>query len=439
MSTHNKHTLAALLAAAVIVVVPASAQAKGGKDHGQGGGHQQNHGGGASGAGGEFRSGRKQAEQEQARQFQDHTFTPRQRFVARENGSGKHGREERFAPPEMFAVERTQKHQSVGRARWIRERHAERAAGAPFETRTGGHLREVVPYAFDQRSERKAERKFAQHVAKQQRAAYRAEAKQERRWAKEQRQALKQVRTAPVVVESSFTDYPGAARYVDRPVYRMREVRPYWTYPTYTTTYDYAPAWGSNYVEGYPAWSYPQSYSGYAPYSNYSPYAPYDVAYSKEGLGGLFGGSGGGIGDILATLLPLVLGDSLGLDGLTGSLGSGLLGSSLPGLGSGYALNDYPAVGYADPLYSYQDPSLSAGLLDTGQSLSGGDGLMSLASLALGSGLLGGDSGSLGGLGGLLGPDDGLGLSDGLSSADPIYAYSDPYTSNTDLMGAFGV
>jgi hypothetical protein len=437
MPAQMKHTLAALLAAATIIV-PASAEAKGGKGHGgEGGGHEQNHGRG----GGEARGGGgggKHSEQGQARQFQDQTFAPRQAFEVR--GNGKHARPERFAPAEMFAVGRVQKHEAAGRQRWKNERHAERAPRADFKARSERRQREVVPYALGQRSERafKSDRKFDKQLAKQQRAAYRAEAKQDRQWAKQQRQLLKKAaKVAPVVVyERAFAEYPHTVRYADAPMYGVPEARVFRSYPAYTSGYDYAPYYQSYDANSYAGWSYPQGYGGYSPYSTYS---PYDVGYSNGGIGGLLGGSSGGLGDILGALLPLILGDSLGLDGLTGSLGTGLLDSSMPGLASGYGLNEYAAAGYADPVYSYEDPSLSQGLLEADQNLSGGDDLMSLVELALGSGLLGGDSGSLGGLGGLLGLGSGLGLGNGLSAPDPVYAYADPYASNTGLLSAFGI
>lgn len=434
MSAQMKHTLAALLSAAAIIVPP-NAEAKGDKGHGgEGDGQEQNHGG-------EFRGVGKNAEQRQVRQFQDQTFAPRQDSGARGNGNGKRAKLERLAPVEIFAVGQAQRPEAAGRQRWKNERHTERASRAGFEARPEPRVREVVPYALGQRSERgfRSDRKFEMQVAKQQRAAYRAEARQERQGAKLQRQSLKQTaRFAPFVAyERSFADYPRMARYADATVYRVPEVREFRSYPAYTTGYDYAPYYRSYDADGYAGWAHPQSYTGYSPYSTYSPHSPYDVGYSNAGLGGLLGGSSGGLGDILVTLLPLILGDSLGLDGLNGSLGTGLLDNAVPGLASGY-LTDHPDVGYADPVYSFQDPSISNGLLGAGQNLSGGDDLMSLVELALGSRLLGGEAGGLGGLGGLLGLGGGLGLGDGLSAPDPIYAYNDPYASNTGLLSVFG-
>jgi hypothetical protein len=440
MSAQMKHTLAALLAAAAIIV-PASAEAKGGKGHGgEGGGHEQSHGGGGGG-GGEFRGdgGGKHGEMRQARQPQDQAFATRQVFQVRGNGNGKHARPDRFAPAEIFAIERVQEHEAAGRQRWKNERHAERAPRESFERRSNRGKRDVVHYASRQLSDRdfKSDRKFDKQLAKQQRAAYRAEAKQDRQWAKQQRQSLKQaVRVGPGINDRYLADYPRTVGYAAAPVYRMTEVREFRSYPAYTTGYDYAPYYQSYDTNGYAGWANPQGYVGYSPYSAYS---PYDVGYSNDGFGGLLGGSQGGLGDILVTLLPLILGDNHGLDGLTGSLGTGLLGSSMPGLTSGYALNDYSAVGYADPVYSYQDPSISQGLFEADENLSGGDDLMSLVGLALGSGLLGDNAGNLGGLGGLLGLGGGLGLGDGLSAPDPVYAYADPYASNTGLLNAFGI
>lgn len=439
MSAQMKHTLAALLAAAAIII-PAGAEAKEGKGHGgKGGGHEQNNGSG----GGEFRGGGgKQGEPHQTRQLEDQSHAPRHVFEVRGNGNGKHARPERFAPTEMLAVGRMQKHESAGRQRWKNERHAERASRAGLESRSDRRQRNVVPYEFGEPSERGfgSGPKFNKQAAKQQRAAYQAEAKQERQWAKQQRQSLKQAaRVAPVVVyERSFADYPRMARYAEAPVYRVPEAREFRSYPAYTTGYDYAPYYRSNDANSYAGWSYPQGYTGYSPSSTYSPYGPDDVGYSNAGFDGLLGGSGG-LGDILVMLLPLILGDSLGLDGLTGSLGTGLLSSSLPGLRSDYGPNDYPSVGYADRVYSDQDPSFDQGLLGADQNLSGGGDLMSLVELALASGLLGGDSGSLGGLGSLLGLGGGLRLGDGFSAPDPVYAYAYPYASNTGLLSAFGI
>lgn len=435
MTVQMKHTLAALLAAAAIIVPP-SAEAKGGKGHGgEGGGHEQNQGGGEARGG-----GNKHGEQRQARQSHEQAFAPRQAFDARLDSNGNHARRERFAPIEMFAGGRAKKHEEDGRQRWKSDRHAERNARADFEHRADRRLHNVVPYVFEQRSEHasKHQLEFAKQLAKDQRSAYRAEAKQERQWAKQQRHALKQAgRAAPVVVYGRpDADYPRAVRYADAPVYRLPAVREFRNYPAYMTGYDYSPYYRSYDANSHSGWSYPLSYTGY---SAYSPHAPDDVGYGNDGRGGLFGGGGGGLGDILITLLPLVLGDSLGLDGLAGSLGTGLLGSSLPGLGSGYGLNDYPSVAYADPVYSYDDPSISQGLLGADESLSGGDDLMSLVGLALGSGSLGGDAGGLGGLGGLLGLGGGFGSGDLLGSTDPVYAYADPYASNAGMLSAFGI
>ena len=433
MSAQVKHTLAALLAAAAIVA-PVSAQAKGGKGHGgEGFGHEQNHGGGGGG---------KHAEQRQVRSFQDQRFAPRQSFEVRGNGNPNRARRERLAPAETFAIDRMQKPEAASK-RWKNERHAERAARSSPETRSARGQRNLVPYAVAPGSERGFgfDRKMNKLVAKQQRATYRAEAKKERQWAKQPRRSLNQAaRVAPAVVfDRSFADYPRTVRYAAAPIYRMPEVREFGSYPAYTSGYDYAPYYRQYDANSFVGWSYPEPYPEYSPYSTSSPYARYDAGYSNDGLGGLLGGSSGGLGDMLVTLLPLILGDSLGLDGLTGSLGTGLLGSSMPGLPSGYGLSDYPAVDYADSAYPYQEPSFSGGLLGADQNLTGGNDLMSVVQLALGSGLLGSNSGGLDGLGGLLGLGGSLGLGAGLSGPDPVYAYTDPYSSNTGLLSAFGI
>ena len=97
---------------------------------------------------------------------------------------------------------------------------------------------------------------------------------------------------------------------------------------------------------------------------------------------------------------------------------------------------DHSAPLYSDP---YQDAYLEDGMLGDGQSLLGGDSLMSLVELALASGLLGGDLGGLGGLGGLLGLGGGLGFDGRLGLADPVYAYDNPYSPPGGLLAGWGV
>jgi hypothetical protein len=442
MSAQMKHSLAALLAAAA-VMVPTTAEAKGGNGHGGSGGHEQNQGGGGPG---DFRGGggNKHAELRQEHQGQVQAAqAPRQVFEIRGNGKARHARQERFALAQSFALARlAQKHEASGRQRWKDERHAARAAHSDLETRPKRE-RGLIPYAYGQRIDRdfKSDRKFEKQIVKQQRATYRAEYKQERRWAKQQRQAMKQAaKGEPVVAyRRSFAGYPRVLRYSDVPAYRMAEARQFGGYPAYAPAHDYAPQYLNSDAYNYDGWSNPQGYAGWPTYSSYPAYSPYDAGYGNAGLGGLFGG-GGGLGDILAALLPLVLGDNLEFGGLTsGSLGSGFLSSAMPGLAGGYGLNDYPVVDFADSQYSYADSAISPDLLGTDQTGLGGYGLMSLAGRALGSGLLGGDSGGLGGLGGLIGLGGALGLEGGLGLSDPDYAYADPYASNTSLLSAFGV
>ena len=425
MSAQMKHTLAALLAAAAIIV-PASAEAKGDKGRGGGGGgHEQNH---VTRGGGEARGGgKKHGEQRDARAIEDQRPVPQRGFEARGNGNANHARAERSAPARMSAGGRSRHHDNAGPGRWADERHVERRARADSGRRADRPIHNSVAHAYEQRSElaAKSERKVA---------------KRERDWVKQERRALRQARkAAPVVVyERSLDNYRRAFRYADAPVYRVPERRDVTSYPAYATGSSDASYYRSYDASSYPEWSYPQNYSAYSAYDIQSPYGSYDPGYGDGGLGGLFGG-GGGLGEILGTLLPLILGESLGLDGLTGSLGSGLADNSLPGLESGYGPDDYSAAAYEDPLNSLADPSVDFGLLGADENLSGGDGLMSLVELALGSGLLVGDAAGLGGIGDLLAAGDGFDSGDLPGSADPIYAYTDPYASNAGLLKAFGV
>ena len=137
-------------------------------------------------------------------------------------------------------------------------------------------------------------------------------------------------------------------------------------------------------------------------------YAPadYDRAYTPD-----YRGSGGlDLGSIAAVALPLLLGSGAGDLGGLGGLGSGLLGGITP---TYVAADPYGYDPYADG-YAYSDP-YAATAYDTGYAPDllglGGDAgsLAQLASLALGSGFLGGDMLGLGGLGSGLGYADPFG------------------------------
>jgi hypothetical protein len=164
-------------------------------------------------------------------------------------------------------------------------------------------------------------------------------------------------------------------------------------------------------------------------------------------LGGLFGGGGGELEDILVTLLPFLLGDSLGFGGFApDQLGADLLGSSLdaPNYAANYSPYYQPELNYGAPAYGdpYQSALVGDDIMSAEQSDLGGDGLMSLLEVALGSGLLGGDMAGLGGFGGGLGDLGGLGGlmgSSGLGAPDPVYAYSDPYSDQRGLLTGWGV
>jgi hypothetical protein len=440
MSAHFKRTLAALLATASLVA-PSVAEAKG--DKGGGAKHEAREQ--SQDNGGETRGGgHKQREERQARPAQQQpAYAPHQSvaFEARGNGEGKRAKRDRPAPTEVFAVaDRSEKRQSIRSSRWKHDRHVNVVELERVEPRQTHREGKVVQRASAQDRDGgfEAERKLEKHVAKRQRAAYRAAAKQERRWVKEQRQDLKQAaKVEPVVAyQRSFDDARRSVRYIDAPVYVVPQVGTYRSYPSYGSGYDYAPRYLTSDAYGYAGSYYPQSYSAWPAYS------PYDVGYAGSGLGGLFGG-GGGLGDILVTLLPLLLGDTLGMGGFaTDPLGTGLLGGyATPDFAAGYDPYYQPAMDYAAPVYSepYQDAYLDQGLLGGDQSLFGSDSLMSLIGLALGSGLLGGDAGGLGGLGGLLGLGGGLGLDGGLGLSDPNYAYANPYAYDGGFLASLGL
>lgn len=442
MSTPMKRSLTALLVAAA-VVLPSTADAKGGKDgRGEHEAGEQSRGGGDDTRGGGNRH-REERHVQEVQPQRDYAPRPSAAFEARGDGHGKRARREGHAAAEAFAVAgRRQNRQSARIARWkdhrSKEIRQERSQPRPFfEERQVGQRQ--FTRKDDQRS--KPDRKFQKQLAKQQRAVVRAEAKQERRWVKQQRQAFKQASKVERVVayDRSFADSDRPVRNDAVPLYRVPEVTSYRTYPS---AYDYSPRYLTNDAYGYAGSYYPLGYSASPAYWPYD-IAYGDVGYDDAGLGGLFGGGGGGLGDILVTLLPLLLGDALGFGGFgTDPLGAGLLGGyATPDFAGGYEPYYEPALGYSAPLYSdpYQDAYFDDGMLGNGGSLLGGDSLMSLVELALASGLLGGDQGGLGGLGGLLGVGGGLGLDGGLGVADPVYAYADPYSNSGGLLAGLGI
>lgn len=422
MSAHIKQTLAALLAAAA-VVAPAVGEAKDGKDRGAKHEAREQSRGGADGRGGSH----KQREARQHRSFEQRaSHSPRIAFETRANGGGKRAKHDRKS--EVFAG-----------ADRPNQRRYEKAEPKRFDVRSRHDEAEVVRRTYAQPDQRsyKSARKVELHIAKQQRAAYQAEAKQERRWAKQQHQAFKHAaRVAPdMVYARSFADGYYPARNAAAPAYFAPRVR---AYPVYSPRYDYAPLYWANDDDRYSSSLYPQSiYQSPA-------YAPYGVGYGDAGLGGLLGGGSGSIEALLVALLPALLGGDPGLGDLaTDSLGSGLIGGhGTPDFAGAYEPYYQYDVGYssASDLDGYSAAYADQGIVGPGQSMFGaGNGIASLASLALGSGLLGGDGGGLGGLGGLLGLGGSLGLDGSWGQSDPTYAHSDPYTSNGSLLTSLGI
>lgn len=460
----QKNTLAALLAAAVIVV-PAAVEAKPGKDRGgQGGGHEQSRG---DGGGGEFRgAGNKHREARQSPQAMDRPArAPRQAFQGRgvggkhrearqarramervasaprqaseTRGTGKQSRVERSARAERFAIGGQQQRETAKPKRSQREREPHRAVRAAFDATPHRGAREVASYMGDSRRfpGPQLSRKVEKQIARQQRAAYRAEAKQERQWSRHQRQVLA---VAPVAIyPQSFATYTRDVHYAYGPTYRASPIRAFSGYPTYPAAYDYAPRYASNEAYRYGSWSYPQNYSGWSDSPSYAVYSPYDAGYGNNGLDGLFGG-GGGLGDILVALLPLLLGDNLGLGGLTGGgLDTGILGNTMSGFAGSYGPSSYSPIDYAEPTYPYHDATVIQGWQGADQVPLGGEGLVSLLPLALQSGLFGGEFGGIGA--GLLGLGGNLGAGDGLGMSGQGLGYSPTDATNAGVLGAFGL
>jgi hypothetical protein len=440
----QKNTLAALLAATVIIA-PAVAEAKPGKDRGaEDAGKDHKRGGGGGG------EKHRQAWQP-AQAAPQPAFAPSQQVLADRGDNRKQMRQERKGRAERFAAELRQQQAPGKPPRWEREaerqakrQRAERFVVADRPERVARATRAAVAERGWQ-PEARISRKAEKQLARQQKEIGRAIARQQRQWGGERRQALRQVVAAvpvavPVAVyQPAFAEGWGAPRYTAQPVYVAPAVATYGDWARYAPAAPYGYAYPAAYA-GTPAYadgSWPYS-QGYDPYPSDAGYAPYDAGYGSAGLGGLFGG-GGGFGEIIAALLPLLLGDSLGLGGLGGGLlGGGLLdgalsGGAIPGLGG--ELGAAP-VGYAEPAYAYQDAPFGETLpggLDQGL-LGGGDGLMSLLPLVLQSGLFGGGSDSLGGLadlGGALGL--GTGLGDGLGLANSDFAYAAPYVPGGEL------
>lgn len=194
--------------------------------------------------------------------------------------------------------------------------------------------------------------------------------------------------------ERSVRSIPAyAVRQTYVPAYRTVS----YTYPAYRNVYA---------VPSYQAVSY-----GAAPYGyNAVPYgydAPnYDAGQDDGGFD---------FGSIASAVLPMLLGSSLGDFGV-GGLGSGLIGGLNPTYASADPYGYDPYAGgynYADP---YGTAAYEAGYADDALGLGGGGTLGTLASLALGSGILGGGDllglGGLGGLGGLAGLGAGRGYAD---------------------------
>ena len=449
MSAQIKGTLAALLVAAA-VAAPSSAHAKGGKDgdpkHEAG---EQSRGGGAETRG----EGKKHREDRHAQLVQhqpDYASRPSVVFEARGNREGKRAKRERHAPVQDFAVaDRAQKRHSARIARWNDDRPSKVGKRQRSEARPFLDQQDAVRSRFAREDDLrpKLHRNVEKRIAKQARAANRAEEKRERRWVKQERRVLKQAaKVAPVLVyDRSSADLGRVVRYDEAPLYLAPEARPY---RTYASAYGYSPRYPTNDAYSYGRSYYPLGYSALPAYSPYDLRYGYgdvgygDVGYGDAGLAGLFGGGGGGLGDILVTLLPLLFGETLGLGGFaTDPLGAGLLGGyATPDLAGGYEPYYQPALDHWAPVYSrpYQDAYPDDGMGE-GQALLGGDSLMSLVELALASGLLGGELGGLGGLGGLLGLGGGLGFDSGLGLADPVHAYADPYSAPGGLLAGWGV